>query len=402
MSGMSWKIATLDDVLSLIENRTLESNTLDYKDSVSKGEDILADIVAFANSNGGIIIAGVPEDEDGYPKSADGFVVGNVDKLKGNILNAIHDRVEPKLRGVDFDVIDRPGGKHILIVHVAKSHLFHVIRSSGTYYEGGIRVKSVVRNASNNNTLDFHQIKQRIIEGAEMTERIRSFIGNRMSLIASRNCPVSIVRKPRFVIHVVPFSAFSGASNEIVFTKETSNRIERCLSEQPKRRFNIDGVLVSDYDNSSLHEAYTQIYRSGIVESVDCGVSFTENNGTTSFAYNLDGYIINTLARILTLLKSFDIDPPFYVYVSLAGVSDCALMPKNRYNFVHERRFFDRDVIRVPELELEEYPETIDELTSLMHPSMNTLYQGAGWLESFNYDDEGNYKQALGDPGTIR
>jgi hypothetical protein len=113
------KTITAEDILSLLENQVPEGRDLDYKrdnpfpsqtqDTISpeleaakkKGKDpkydLLTDISAFANSNGGDIIYGIGEDED--HKASEIYSVGKIDhnQLTLKITSTAYDYWKPAL-----------------------------------------------------------------------------------------------------------------------------------------------------------------------------------------------------------------------------------------------------------------------------------------------------------------
>ncbi|MER9353737.1 ATP-binding protein [Mesorhizobium sp. M0514] len=61
---------TLDEIEALVTFRRSESRTLDFKEALPAGDhkgvrDFLADVTAFANTDGGDIIIGVRDDKNG-------------------------------------------------------------------------------------------------------------------------------------------------------------------------------------------------------------------------------------------------------------------------------------------------------------------------------------------------
>lgn len=99
-----------------------EDSKVEFKRSISDNIDknLLGVVVAFANSEGGVIIIGITDHEN--------EIVGceeNSEQLENCILN----RIEPSLAGLFvIETVHIPEGKHVLIVEVERSPELHAVR----------------------------------------------------------------------------------------------------------------------------------------------------------------------------------------------------------------------------------------------------------------------------------
>ena len=102
-----------------------ESRFIDYKRELpsTREADIkgfLADVSAFANSSGGAILFGIEEDK-GEPIACPG--VGNIktDEVKRRLSSILENSLDPPLRGFDFETIETPEGKLVLVLRINQS-----------------------------------------------------------------------------------------------------------------------------------------------------------------------------------------------------------------------------------------------------------------------------------------
>ncbi len=103
-----------DFISSLIERRAPESNSLDYKAEVSINStpqkiEIGKDISSFANENGGILLYGVPEEEENgvpVPKTLSECGIEISKNLPENIENILIDIVTPPLTDLEIRVLN--------------------------------------------------------------------------------------------------------------------------------------------------------------------------------------------------------------------------------------------------------------------------------------------------------
>jgi hypothetical protein len=118
--------STIQDIEALIRDRVQEHIHLDYKDSSAIGDDrrheISKDVSAFANSDGGVLIYGVEEDQHSHlPIRID----GGIDDQRFSrewLEQIIMSKVTPIIDGVRIIPISVGPGKSLYIVEVPKSH----------------------------------------------------------------------------------------------------------------------------------------------------------------------------------------------------------------------------------------------------------------------------------------
>ena len=130
---------TIDTINSLIGNEVEENIHLDYKASGAldkkdvKKNEIVKDVSAFANSDGGIIIYGLTE-ENHKPKDID-FIDGNV-FTKEWLENIIH-QVQPRIDGITIHPIREDGNiEHsIYVVKIPRSDKAPHMARDNKYYK---------------------------------------------------------------------------------------------------------------------------------------------------------------------------------------------------------------------------------------------------------------------------
>jgi predicted HTH transcriptional regulator len=121
------------DIDALVDAKTSERRTLDYKEELPGNTDeqkkeFLYDISSFANAGGGDLIFGIKDQRDangkpmGIPDAATGLksvtnLSAEVSRLEGSLQSAI----EPRIPGIQFKEIGGFSEGSILIVRVPKS-----------------------------------------------------------------------------------------------------------------------------------------------------------------------------------------------------------------------------------------------------------------------------------------
>jgi hypothetical protein len=125
-----------EDIDELINEDYPEDLFVEYKRKLSKDtwqnnqkgiakkskEKLAEEIIAFANTDGGILIVGIKESEDNPPKADSIYCIPNVADLADRIRRSIYDLVEPKIPNLKAKGIPVDGNNGVLIIKVEKSY----------------------------------------------------------------------------------------------------------------------------------------------------------------------------------------------------------------------------------------------------------------------------------------
>ena len=122
--GRSLDDLSLDDVQSLIDNRIPEGPHLDYKETPYRGRpqdirEMLRDIAALANAEGGYLVLGVREDGTDRPVEIVPFPEPRkiADAMRRACLDGIRERIE----GLEIRAYEVGFNQGIIVVHVPRS-----------------------------------------------------------------------------------------------------------------------------------------------------------------------------------------------------------------------------------------------------------------------------------------
>ena len=133
------EIKSKDDLDNLVKNEVEENTNLEYKDpdSLNKNNEIAKDISAMANSNGGIIIYGLCEENRDHKPTKIKWL--NDPQKKEKIEQVLQSSVTPKLN-LNMTIIENPENKKefVLVVEVPKSdsapHQDHFDKDKRVYW----------------------------------------------------------------------------------------------------------------------------------------------------------------------------------------------------------------------------------------------------------------------------
>lgn len=379
-----------DHLHSLVANAVREGRTIEYKQTLPGGSDadkkeFLADVSSFANATGGDLIYGVAA-ANGVPTAIGGLSPFDPDKDVLRIESAIRDGIEPRILGLRTRVIDGLDEGPVLIVRVPKSWSGpHMVTFKGSS-------RFFARSSAGKFQMDVEELRSAFALAGDLPERIRSWRDERIAKIMADDTPVPLINGPKMILHLVPLDSFS-----------QPNRIAAADLAESKtgfvpigvggwsHRLNLDGYLNfggrSRDDDSKRERSYCQVFLSGRVEAVcDTGQAADGTPVIASVWYEKE--ILESTASFLRSLQTFDVHPPAVLLVSFVGVKGVTLTMKPGYgDMAHP---IDRDVLLLPDVLIEEMPR---DLTRLLRPIFDAVWNACGIAQSWNFDDKGNWRE---------
>jgi hypothetical protein len=193
------------------------------------------------------------------------------------------------------------------------------------------------------------------------------------------------------VFHLIPISAFSTSKTHDVIPiyEKDFHRLPLIGFTRWDRRLNLDGVVTFSNEEGKLKKAYTQLYRSGIIEVVSV-FEFKDKNGYFITSHDFEKYLILATQVYLKLLCDLEIEPPIYVFLTLAGVLNYRFAVGNR--FPRGSSPLDRDVLSIPEVVINSYDS---EPHTILRPIFDMVWNCFGFERSFNYDEKGDWKYRI-------
>lgn len=162
--------ASEEDIQRLIDNHQTESIILEFKQELGKDtKEIAKDISAMANSEGGIIIYGLIEDETGAAKSINWL--NAQDKIPEKIEEVISATITPRVYVKIFDQISskEDPSKKIFVVYIPRSNGLHMVikGKDNRYYK---RIGRTVQS------MEHSEIMERLHKQAQKQDNIRTTI----------------------------------------------------------------------------------------------------------------------------------------------------------------------------------------------------------------------------------
>lgn len=380
------------DLQSLVDEKETESRSLDYKavlnlDADKAKEDLRRDVSAFANSAGGDIVIGI-RDEKGAPKGLDGFDLGNQsqEQYRLRLLEILQSRIKPRIQGVSIRPFQLGNGRWAAIIRVprsfAKPHQVEIANKDFQFW---------FRHDGGNQRMDVDELRDAVLAADTLAERRRTFRIERVGNVVAGEMPVPMANGPKTVLHIIPLSAFSSAINYDLSTLEgeDSAHLMPLVPNFSYLRHNFDGYVTGSFaPNPDKPNSYLQVFRNGIIEAVDGRMINSSSQTNTLPATYIADRLIKAVARFFGLQRYIGVQPPALVMVTLVGVAGLDIV-RNPNGFISEPTPIDRDVLMIPEILVENYPNKVD---VVLRPIFDAIWNAAGYAACPNYDDNGNWQ----------
>jgi hypothetical protein len=147
--------------------------------------------------------------------------------------------------------------------------------------------------------------------------------------LISPAAPIPVLDGGMLIMHIVPLRTFDAAQPD-AFAKICASyqRFPPFVDTRPRdRRINFDGLLTGSNADGlrQPQRAYVYVFRSGAVEAVASSLA-RGRAGNALQLPNIQCMIIHYARVYAAALRDAGIQPPFAIYVSLAGVKDMRLL----------------------------------------------------------------------------
>ncbi|MBI4799733.1 MAG: ATP-binding protein [Desulfarculus sp.] len=377
-----------EDIEALITEQVRESRHIEYKESLpgnsdSEKKEFLADVSAFANASGGMIIYGIREKrEEGQPTSLPEQIVGlsdiNVDKEKQRLLAIVGSGVEPRMPNIQIEAVPDFDEYPVIILKIPKSwcgpHMIKYQQWSRFY----------LRTSAGKQQLDVGEIRNAFFMSENLANNIRRFREERIAKILSNDGPSTINNNSKLVVHIVPINAFNTPIvNDFTSQKGIQTGLYPLSGGGYSMSYNFDGLILAN------SYGYLQVFRNGTLEAADSYYSLEnsggEGNSKCISTTLLENELIRGMHNYLQVLNQYQVTAPIYVLISMLNVRGFRLATRDHYWSRH-RNIIDRDHLIFPEILIEEYGA---DCSVIFRSFFDILWQSCGFERCFSYDKNG-------------
>lgn len=393
-------IADIDSALleSVCAERWPESSTLEFKREPPGLADrdkheLLKDICAFANADGGDIVFGIDE-VDGSAANLTPISSESADGLMRRITQTVESGIEPRLPNLQIRRIDIDSG-YFLIVRIPASYLGpHSIRVNNSR-------RFVMRNGTNTSDLSFEQLRTAFDRTASLGEQARAFIRDRNNALQRQEAAKRLLAGPISAIHLVPLSGMAG--KQAPDLQALHNDFTSLLDPNwggGSRAFNLDGLVVYPGGTpSDGHYGYTLICRTGAMEAASLAGGEVQQNPSAPkklviWSLDMTQYFRGRTAKFLALAKQHGFSGPAMISFSMLHVGGYELGIDGLF-WHRSPPVADRPHLIAPSVWIDSLESVATD--DVVRPLLDTLWQGFGMERCLDYDPtSGQYKPRRG------
>lgn len=369
-----------DDLQALKDNSVIEKKTLEYKQALpdyrdSGKKEFLADVSSFANTSGGDLIFGIVEDKStGAPKTIEGLDIENVGEEIRRMESIIRDGIQPRIPSINSYSIELSNSKTVLIIRIGKSWISpHRVTFKG-------HDKFFSRSSNGKYPMDVPELRVAFTLSESITEKIKNFRIDRISKIHANETPLPFYENAKVVLHLIPVVSFySNQSYDIDKLVTGGMSLTPMNGSHVGWRYNLEGLLSFSTAELGQSYSYVQLYRNGIIETVD-GLSLKPHRDELTIpSVSYETEVIKAVNQYIPIFNLLGIEPPFFLFLTLVGVKGYSM--SGEHHLHDEIQKIDRDVLFLPEVVMERASES----SEILKPCFDAVWNACGFPESRNF-----------------
>lgn len=198
------------DLAALVAHQVSEGPTLDFKEAFPSPDhrgvrNFLADVTAFANSDGGDLVIGMREDGNGVAAELVGIDSAGLDEGLRRLDDQLRSLVDPRVPYFRVQTIALEDGRVALVMRVGAS----LIAPHRVTHEGSSRF---YRRANRNNfEMGTAELRQAFAASNDLPDRIRALHHKAVEAIEGLDMPCRIQEGPTAVLTIAPLSVLREA-----------------------------------------------------------------------------------------------------------------------------------------------------------------------------------------------
>lgn len=321
MIGRPLDEIALADIKALTAYGRSEGPTLDFKERFPGADhkgvrDFLADVTAFANTEGGDIIIGVREDKNGVAAEVVGIERDGLDESLRRIDDQLRSCVDPRVPHFRVREVRLENGRVALVLRVAASltapHRVVFDKSSRFF-----------RRANRGNyEMSTAELRQAFAASIDLPARIRDLHRKAVAASAGTDMPFCIYEGPTAVVTVAPVSVLR-AARDVDVTREVAVLPPRYTSNT-QMIVALDGVIAHSPVDAKTGgvRGWAVNHRLGYVD-LAWSIGHVDHEGhklvwPKYFVPELKGIVPFAITR----LRSYEIEGPWIAMLTLIGVKD--------------------------------------------------------------------------------
>jgi hypothetical protein len=358
------------DILGLINNKISEQKTLEFKRQLpdKNKEDekikILQTIASFANTDGGIIIFGMKENNEGEASEIVNIETSTDDDFL-RLTNMIKDRITPRMNPPELrELIIENKKIYIMYVHSSFTKP-HYVNENFVFYG---------RHNTGKYQLDISEIKSLFLNSKSEEEQFENFKINRIMKLKSHNFPFKYASDSFYVIHIASLNSINDNIQLSMPKIKLKNIAPISHIYSNGTISNYDGCLLYDYALNGKMFSYVQVFRNGSIE-VTHFFLYNRPNEKIIFGEEMEKEIRKAIMNYIVILQQNNIPYPYFVSISLINTKGFTIRcQRSDYRFSINEDFyeiFEEDLL-LPTIFVEDENDLVNKFKSCFEVFWNS------------------------------
>jgi hypothetical protein len=369
-----------DRVLGLVEAKVPEGQSLEFKAELPTPNDkgraeLLKDVSALANANGGAILYGIKE-KAACADSLSGLRLRDSDADVRRLAQTLESGIEPRLPGIHFTVVNLDGGD-VLILDIPES-----LDSPHRYLFNG-HSKFVQRMGTHTSELTYDQLRSAFIRTSTRIEKLRQQWADHLELKKTWRPmmpgPVCVVRLA---------SLMSADERQIIDPKAAYDHWDKLIFPDwggGSPSFNYDG-LVAYRASKDEQAAMVQVSRTGAITAYRTARPLMDDRPLIP-SIAIGDFIVVAAKKLIGFADLLGLRGSAILNVGLVRLSGYKLAIRDHFGF-DDTPSATTDDIQMPEFWIDDL-SNVGEIDHMLKPGFDLIWQTFGQAECPHFNSEG-------------
>lgn len=385
--GEAMPVADRDWVEYLVRARVQESIHLDFKRELpnkreESRKELLKDVAALANTEGGRIVYGVVEGDDACAEAVAPITSEDRDDAQRRIDQSVADGIEPRLAGARVTTIPFDEG-YVLVVEVPAQY-------GGPFQTNfNNQRKFVYRQGTMNIEMNYVQLRDAFQLRGRAWQLANDWRASRMSQFSHSIRRRQLDHVAWLVLHVIPHqSLFNGQQLDLPSIASEHPRFLK--SRDQFRSYTAEGLLYRDGQLGERPYMYARILRSGMFEIAWKGNKSSDASDLKILGHTSADTIRHFAASAATLLTDAGITGPAFIALNGVNIESHRLLYQGADFVQTTAEPWDSDM-DLPMLEVPAIAQLAASPDEWCRPLSDMLYQTFGVERCSSYTPEGKW-----------
>lgn len=368
---------TKEELEQLVAAQETENLYLEFKGyhcqegklPVKDRDELIKEIAAFANAEGGSIILGIHEDKERRVAARledIGITIGEFDEMVMAVQQSLFTKVRPRVHGVQYQKVSVNEDKIAVVIHVPRSYIKPHALTTGSMdtfpmrHPGGVTYMSV------------DDIRRTVL-GSNLLGELQAFRKERVEKLLDGSLMYLPMKEGALLLlHIIPL--WSLVPGNRIDIKDLVSKKDDLLFPpfgDGGDRYNADGYIICAQEGKCMSH-YTEVLRSGIIEMCEQRMMNFEEGVIYDWG-KIESGICNKIFEYIDFLRKKEVPPPFYMCIDILRAKGF-VSGLERWN----TRTLDRDYITSGLVMYEE-----GDVTECVIDIFDSLATAFGWPQSY-------------------